>query len=87
VKIADEELTRALIERARAFPGQEKEVWDYYRNNPAALAELRAPIYEEKAVDHILGLAKVEDRKMTSEELMKPEDEEETAGKEAAPAG
>jgi trigger factor len=87
VKIADEELTRALIERARAFPGQEKEVWDYYRNNPAALAELRAPIYEEKAVDHILGLAKVEDRKMTPEELMKPEDEEETAAKEAAPAG
>ena len=87
VKIADEELTRALIERARAFPGQEKEVWDYYRNNPAALAELRAPIYEEKAVDHILGLAKVEDRKMTSEELMKPEDEEETPAKEAAPAG
>ena len=86
VKIADEEMTRALVERARAFPGQEKEVWDYYRNNPAALAELRAPIYEEKAVDHILGLAKVEDLKVTSEELMKPEDDEEGAAKEAAPA-
>jgi trigger factor len=77
VKISDEEMTRALIERARAFPGQEKEVWDYYRNNPNALAELRAPIYEEKSVDRILGLAKVEDKKVTPEELMKPEEDEE----------
>jgi trigger factor len=76
VKITDEEMTRALIERARAFPGQEKEVWDFYRNNPNALAELRAPIFEEKAVDHILGLAKVEERKLTPEELMKPEEDE-----------
>ncbi len=88
VKIADEELTRALIERARAFPGQEKEVWDFYRNNPAALAELRAPIFEEKTVDHILGLAKVEDRKIAPEELMKPEEDEQaaTAPPELAPA-
>ena len=76
VKITDEEMTRALIERARAFPGQEKEVWDFYRNNPNALAELRAPIFEEKAVDHILGLAKVEERKLTPEELLKPEEDE-----------
>ena len=76
VKISDEEMTRALIERARAFPGQEKEVWDFYRNNPNALAELRAPIFEEKAVDHILGLAKVEERKLSPEELMKPEEDE-----------
>jgi len=76
VKISDEEMTRALIERVRAFPGQEKEVWDFYRNNPAALAELRAPIFEEKAVDHILGLAKVEERKLSPEELLKPEEDE-----------
>ena len=55
VKVTDEEMTQALIARARAFPGQEKEVWDFYRNNQNALAELRAPIYEEKVVDHILG--------------------------------
>ena len=77
VKITDEEMTRALIERSRAFPGQEKEVWDYYRNNQGALAELRAPIYEEKAVDHVLGLATIEDRKVSPEELMKPEDDDE----------
>ena len=76
VTITDEEMTRALIERARAFPGQEKEVWEFYRGNPNALAELRAPIFEEKAVDHILSLAKVEERKLTPEELMKPEEDE-----------
>ena len=43
VKVADEEMTQALIARARSFPGQEKQVWDYYRNNNQALAELRAP--------------------------------------------
>ena len=72
VKVSDEEMTQALVARARSFPGQEKQVWEFYRNNSQALAELRAPIYEEKVVDHILGLAKVEVRKVSKEELLKP---------------
>jgi trigger factor len=76
VKISDEEISQALIARARQFPGQEKQVWDFYRNNQQALAELRAPIYEEKVVDYILGLAKVEERKVSKDELMKPLDDE-----------
>jgi trigger factor len=76
VKVSDEEMTQALVARARSFPGQEKQVWDFYRNNSQALAELRAPIYEEKVVDHILGLAKVEPRSVTKEELLKPVDDE-----------
>ena len=79
VKISDEEMTQALIARARAYPGQEKEVWDFYRNNQQALAELRAPIYEEKVVDHILALAKIEERKVSVEELTRVEDEEKPA--------
>jgi trigger factor len=75
VKVSDEEVTSALIARARAYPGQEKQIWDYYRNNAQALAELRAPIYEEKVVDHILTLAKVDERKVTREELLKADDE------------
>jgi trigger factor len=75
VKVTDEEVTGALIARARAYPGQEKQIWEYYRNNSQALAELRAPIYEEKVVDHILALAKVGERKVTREELLKPDDE------------
>jgi trigger factor len=75
VKVTDEEVTSALIARARAYPGQEKQIWEYYRKNAQALAELRAPIYEEKVVDHILALAKVAERKVTREELMKQDDE------------
>jgi trigger factor len=76
MKVSDDEMTQALIARARSFPGQEKQVWDFYRNNSQALAELRAPIYEEKVVDHILGVAKVEDRKVSKDELLKPIDDE-----------
>jgi trigger factor len=84
VKITDDEMTQALIARARAYPGQEKQVWDFYRNNQQALAELRAPIYEEKVVDHIIGLAKVEERKISKEELLKPIDDDEPAAVTAA---
>ncbi len=52
-----------MIERARQMPGREKEVWDYYRNNANALAQLRAPIYEDKVVDFILELANVTEKK------------------------
>jgi trigger factor len=75
VSISDEEMTQALVARVRAFPGQEKQVWDFYRQNQTALAELRAPIYEEKVVDHILSVAKVEDRKVTAKELLADDDE------------
>ncbi len=74
IKVNDEEVTRALVERARQMPGQEQRVWDYYRNNPQALASLRAPIYEEKVVDFLLELAKVSDKKVPREELYR-EDE------------
>jgi trigger factor len=86
VEISEQELTRALIERARGFPGREQEVWDFYRKNENALAELRAPIYEEKAVDHLIGLAKVEDIKVSAEELLKPEEDEAPKPASEAPA-
>jgi trigger factor len=79
VKVTDEEVTGALIARARGFPGQEKQIWDFYRNNAQALAELRAPIYEEKVVDHILAQAKVSDRPMTREELYALDEEKPVA--------
>jgi trigger factor len=76
IKVSDDEVTRAVVERARQFPGQEQKVWDLYRNNPQALASLRAPIYEEKVVDFLLELAKVTEKKVTREELYKVDDEE-----------
>jgi trigger factor len=75
IKVGDEEVQRAVVERARQFPGQEQQVWDFYRNNPQALASLRAPIYEEKVVDFLIELAKVTEKKVTREELYKQDDE------------
>jgi trigger factor len=80
ITVTDDEVGRAVIERARQMPGREKEIWDYYRNTPQALAQLRAPIYEDKVVDFILELATVTVKKVTREELLKEdEDAEKTA--------
>jgi trigger factor len=84
VKIADEEVTQALIARARQFPGQEQAVWDFYRKNPQALAELRAPIFEEKVIDHILSKASVTENKISKDDLLSEEEEESVAGKAKA---
>ena len=51
-------------------------MWDFYRNNPDALASLRAPIFEDKVVDFILELAKVTDKKVSREELYKEDEAE-----------
>jgi len=75
VSVEDKDLTDALVERVRMFPGREREVWDYYRNNEQALAQLRAPIYEERVVDHIASLIKIADKTVTREELFKEDDE------------
>jgi trigger factor len=75
VQVGQEELRRALIEQARRYPGQEKMVYEYYEKNPAALIELRAPIFEDKVVEHILGLAKPVDKKVSVEELLKPDED------------
>jgi len=74
ITVTDDEVSRAVVERARSMPGREKEVWDYYRNNANALAQLRAPIYEDKVVDFILELATVTETKVSREELYKDED-------------
>jgi trigger factor len=79
ITVTDDEVSRAVIERARQMPGREKEVWDYYRNNANALAQLRAPIYEDKVVDFILELANVTEKKVTREDLYKDDEDEKSA--------
>ena len=74
IKVTDEEVRRAVVERARQFPGQEQQVWDLYRKNPQALASLRAPLFEEKVVDFLVELAKVTERTVPREELYKEDD-------------
>jgi trigger factor len=79
ITVTDDEVSRAVIERARQMPGREKEVWDYYRNNANALAQLRAPIYEDKVVDFILELANVTEKKVSREDLYKDDEAEKSA--------
>ncbi|MEO9615817.1 MAG: trigger factor [Nitratireductor sp.] len=85
VQITEEEMQRALIETVRHYPGQEKEIYEYYRSNPQALATLRAPLFEEKVVDHLLGQVDVTDKKVSKEELL-ADDEDEAAEKPAKKA-
>ncbi len=70
IRVADEELRRAIIERARQFPGQEKQVVEFYRKNPRAMNELRAPVYEEKVMNFALELVKQSEKKVTPAQLL-----------------
>jgi trigger factor len=74
ITVTDDELNRAVMERARQFAGQEQRVYDYFRQNPQAIAGLRAPIFEEKVVDFLLELAGVTENKVAREELYKEDD-------------
>jgi trigger factor len=71
IQVTQDELRRALLEQTRRFPGQEQMIFDFYQKNPGALTELRAPIFEDKVVDHIVELAKPTERKVSREELLK----------------
>jgi trigger factor len=75
IQVTEEEVDRALVERVRQYPGQERQVWEYFQKNPAAKAELRAPILEEKTVDHLLGRINVVEEPTSREELFRDEDE------------
>jgi trigger factor len=81
IKITDEEVRRALFEEARRYPGQERQVLEFYRKTPAAMESLKAPIYEEKVIDFILEIAKVNDRVVSPEELFAEDEESSADGK------
>jgi trigger factor len=70
ITVGQEELNQALAQEARRHPGYERQVIDYYRKNPDALNNLRAPIFEDKVVDFIVELAKPAERKVTPQELL-----------------
>jgi trigger factor len=82
IKVSDEEVNQALIARGRQFPGQEQQVWDFYRKNAQALAELRAPLFEEKVVDHVLAQVKLVEEPVSKEALFADEDAEADAASE-----
>ena len=78
VTVTDDELQRALFDQIRRFPAsQQQEAFNFYRENPSALANIRAPLFEEKVIDHLMTEIKVEDKKVSREELL-ADDEDET---------
>ncbi|MBB4347883.1 MULTISPECIES: trigger factor [Rhizobiaceae] len=88
VEVTEEELQRALYAQLQQFPGQQKEILDFFRNTPGASNSLRAPIFEEKVIDKLLTEVKVTDKTVTKEELMaddEAEGDDKPAKKKAAP--
>ena len=81
LQVEQAELNQAMMEQVQRFPGQEKQVFEYFQKNPQAIEQLRAPIYEDKVVDFVLEMAKVDDKAVSVEELMKDPDEEEAEAK------
>jgi trigger factor len=75
IKVTDDQLRNAVMEQVRQYPGQERQIWEYYQKNPNALAALRAPLFEDKVVDFLVELADVTDKPVSRDELFK-EDEE-----------
>lgn len=74
VTISEQEMLGAMRQEAMRYRGQEQQVFDFFRNNANAQAQLRAPLYEEKVVDMVFDMAKVEDTPVSKEELMQDDD-------------
>ena len=70
VTVSEEEVRRELFSRVRNYPGMEKQLLDFYRKNPEALAEVRAPLFEEKVIDHVMAKVRVTDKPVSKEELL-----------------
>jgi trigger factor len=83
IQVQQEEINRALAGEARRFPGREREVVEYYRKQPGAMDNLRAPLFEDKVIDYILEIAEVSDRTVPISELLRDEDDEEEEPKTA----
>ena len=83
VTVSEDEMQRAVYDQVRQHPGQEQQIMDYLRQTPEAVAQMRAPIFEKKVIDHIIGLAEVTDNTVSKEELM-ADDEEDEVKKPAA---
>jgi trigger factor len=81
LQVTQEELNRAVVAEAQRYPGQERQVFEFLRSNRQAIESLRAPLFEDKVVDHILEQAKVSEHTVSVEELMR--DPDETTGEAA----
>ncbi len=84
IEVSEEEVNRALFQEAQRHPGQEQQVVEFYRSKPEALAQLRAPIFEDKVIDFIIDLAEVSEREVSAEQLREEEEKDAAAAVEKA---
>ncbi|MEK9598118.1 MAG: trigger factor [Alphaproteobacteria bacterium] len=73
IKVSEEDTKRAIFEQAKNYPGQEKQIVEYYQKNPEAAQQLAGPLFEDKVIDYIVELAKVTDFETNMDALYKPE--------------
>ncbi len=71
VKVSDAELTQAVMNQARQYPGQERQFFEFVQQNAQFRQQLQAPIFEDKVVDHIFSVAAVTDKEVSKEDLQK----------------
>jgi trigger factor len=71
VTVSDAEMTQAVLAQARQYPGQERQYFEFVQKNPQMQQQLRAPIFEDKVVDHIVAAAKVTEKEISKEDLQK----------------
>jgi trigger factor len=76
ITVDQDEVSRAIAERARQFPGQEQQLFEFYQKSPDALAQIRAPLFEDKVVNFITELAKITEESVSKADLMKDPDED-----------
>ena len=71
VEVSDAEMTQAIMNQARQYPGQERQFFEFVQQNQQMQQQLRAPIFEDKVVDHIFELATVKDKEVSKDDLQK----------------
>ena len=69
IEVSPDEVNQALMQEARRYPGQERQVFEHFQKSPEAMANLRAPIFEDKVIDFITDLAEVSERSVSPEQL------------------
>lgn len=79
LEVTTEELRKAIFDQARMYPGQERAIFEFYNKNPEHVNELRGPILEEKAVDYVLSQVQLTEKKVTTSDIVKMDEEEDAA--------
>jgi trigger factor len=79
MEVTTEELRKAIFEQARMYPGQERQIFEFYNKHPEHVNELRGPILEEKAVDYVLSQVQLTEKKVSTADIVKMDEEEDAA--------